>query len=412
MEIGSLLLNQRFAVPIVPYTEADLRDDLAQGVGNVLAGIGSDYRLNVSADAGTVLIQHKDVNTAGLGAAYSGALRCALGLTANGLIAGYNRKSDGAWVNSLVIDATTGSATFEGTINATNGNFSGTINAGAVIAGGALVNGTTMLTIKNQAAAGATAVQPAAIAGMLTRTSSYILGGTMSIATTDAGAGIRTGNIAWDANGTVNAGSGVAITAKGIVGANNGVVTFSIDGSTGAATFKGDVTGASGTFSGAVSTSSYVTVDGVGVSGAFGVSASIKARASGFGAAAVYGEVLNSGAGAGVYGKAAGVINSGVRGENPSGVGGFFQGLIAVDCYGKLQIRSGTSTTVAIREVSGMIRMTDSYATDAYMIMATSYGAGSGATATLGAKLGVNTAMSGWITAKVAGATVYIPFWQ
>ena len=75
MEIGSLLLNQRFATPIVPYTEADLRDDLAQGVGNVLAGIGSDYRLDVSADNGTVLIKHKDVDTgAGAGATHADAL--------------------------------------------------------------------------------------------------------------------------------------------------------------------------------------------------------------------------------------------------------------------------------------------------------------------------------------------------
>ena len=55
MEIGSLFLNQRFAPPIVPYTESDLHDDLAQGVGNVLAGVGTDFRLDVSADTGSVL---------------------------------------------------------------------------------------------------------------------------------------------------------------------------------------------------------------------------------------------------------------------------------------------------------------------------------------------------------------------
>lgn len=154
MEIGSLLLNQRFATPIVPYTEADLRDDLAQGVGNVLAGIGSDYRLDVSADSGTVLIKHKDVDTgAGTGAGYSGPLRCALGLTANGIIMGYNRQSDGAWVNSIVIDATTGSATYTGEINATSGNFTGTVTAGSVIDASATVSGTSLGTIRAGAAA-------------------------------------------------------------------------------------------------------------------------------------------------------------------------------------------------------------------------------------------------------------------
>lgn len=540
MDIGSILLNQRFAVPIVPYTESDLRDDLAQGVGNVLAGVGSDFRLDVSADTGSVLFRHKDVNTAGLGAGYTGAVRTALGITASGIIAGYNRLSDGAWVNSLVIDGTTGSATFTGAINATSGNFTGTVTAGSIISGDATVNGvpissfasggyttadleadlaagvasviagagqdyhltvnntniiaaqknvvyggtvasgsrgtgqtglaitaggifmgynhpttgvwtnavsitaagaasfsgainatsgsftgtvtagsiiansvtvdgTALSTIKSNAAAGATAVQPAAIAGMLTSESSYILGGTVTV--TSAGDGIRTGNIAWDSNGTVNAGSGVAITAKGLVGAVNGVTTFSINGTTGAAVFKGDVTGASGVFSGSISTSGYVIADGAGVSGSFGVTAAVKARASGLGAAAVYGEVTLGGASSGVYGKASSAVSFGVRGENASGVGGFFYGTTAIDCYGPLHIRSGTSNITKLREESGLIRMTDIYTTDAFMIMATAYGVGSGTVATLGPKLGTNAAMAGWVTAKIAGATIRIPYW-
>ena len=545
MEIGSLLLNQRFAVPIVPYTEADLHEDLAQGVGNVLAGVGSDFRLDVAADTGSILFRHKDAAYgATAGAGYTGAVRTALGITASGIIAGYNRQSDGAWVNSLVIDGTTGSATFTGAINATSGNFTGTVTAGSIISGDATVNGvplssfasggytkddleadlasgvggilagvgsdyrmtvdtatpmivlghslanygktgggaaysttlrtalaitstgiamgynrksdgnwvnavaidasgnasfsgaitatsgtftgtiqagsvidtsatvggTAMSTIKANAAAGATAVQPAAIANMLTSSSSYILGGTVTV--TEAGKGIRTGNIAWDAYGTVNAGSGVAITSKGLVGAVNGVTTFSINGTTGAAVFKGDITGASGTFSGAISTSSYVIADGAGVSGSFGVTAAIKGRASGLGASAVYGEVNFGGASSGVFGKASAAGSFGVRGENSSGVGGFFYGSTAIDCYGPLHIRSGTSNIVKLREVSGLFRMSDAYATDAFMLMITTYGAGSGTTATLGPKLGTNAAMAGWMTCKVAGATVYVPYWM
>ena len=427
MEIGSLLLSQRFAVPIVPYTEANLHEDLAQGVGNVLAGVGSDFRLDVSADTGSVLLRHKDVNTAGLGAGYTGAVRTALGITASGIIAGYNRLSDGAWVNSLVIDGTTGSATFTGAINATSGNFTGTVTAGSIISGDVTVSGATMLTIKNQAAAGATAVQPAAIAGMLTRTSSYILGGTMSIATTDAGAGIRTGNIAWDANGTVNAGSGVAITAKGIVGANNGVVTFSIDGSTGAATFNGSISGASGTFSGSVVSggqiigqgSSAISVGGVALAGAIiGVS-------NGTNHEAITGYLAGSLSASAIKGesRSTNTASSGVLGTGPRGLTGQTNitngpGVVGSGNGTGADFHAATTgriwlggSGVQIRGSGGLIRMTDSYATDAYMIMATSYRAGSGATGTLGAKLGTNTAMSGWITAKVAGVTVYIPYW-
>ena len=68
-------------------------------------------------------------------------------------------------------------------------------------------------------------------------------------------------------------------------------------------------------------------------------------------------------------------------------------------------------TGVQIRGTGGVIRATDSYTTDAYLLMISAYGAGSGSTATLGPKLGTNAAMAGWMTCKVGSATVYIPYW-
>ena len=406
MDIGSLLLNQRFAVPIVPYTEADLTEDLAQGVGNVLAGVGSDFRLDVSADTGSVLLRHKDVNTAGLGAGYTGAVRTALGITASGIIAGYNRLSDGAWVNSLVIDGTTGSATYTGAINATSGNFTGRVTVGSIIAGSVTVDGTTLSTIKSNAAAGATAVQPAAIAGMLTASSTYVLAGTISI--TSAGDGIRTGNIAWDANGTVNAGSGVAITSKGIVAASSGTPTFTLNGTTGAAVFKGDISGAYGTFAGGISSAGSIYITGAysGTQGAAGVYSkpSTGSGVIGIGVGNRYG-VMGYGpaAGGGVYGQC-----------DPGGIAGVYgfgnTDGIAIYAGGSGRIALG-GTGIQIRGTGGVIRATDSYSTDAYLIMANTWGTGTGSTATLGPILGSTAAMAGWITAKVGSATVRFPYW-
>lgn len=56
---------------------------------------------------------------------------------------------------------------------------------------------------------------------------------------------LKTGDIEWNPDtGLITGGSGIVINKKGIIGANAGVVTFSIDGETGSASFSGDITGA------------------------------------------------------------------------------------------------------------------------------------------------------------------------
>jgi len=64
------------------------------------------------------------------------------------------------------------------------------------------------------------------VSNKLNKASSDVLSGAISVTTSG---GFKAGTIAWDSAGTVTGGSGVAMTAKGIVGASSGTPTFSID---------------------------------------------------------------------------------------------------------------------------------------------------------------------------------------
>ena len=246
------------------YSTANLTADLAAGVGKVVAGIGSNYRMNVDIASGFVAIAHKDAVFRGTAAA--GSVKPALGITAAGIAMGYNRSSDGVWVDSVAIDAS-GNASFSGAINATSGNFTGTVTAGSVITDSVTVGGTALSVIKSGAASGATAVQPASLAGMLTSSTSYSLSGVVDV--TSAAGGFKAGTIAWNpSTGAVTPGTyGVALTRNGIVGANTSGVQFSLD-TNGNAIFNGTITASqvtSGTFTGiSVNTTGSVWAKGAG----------------------------------------------------------------------------------------------------------------------------------------------------
>lgn len=313
------------------YTSLDLQADLAAGVGSVIAGTGGDYRLHVDTSGAMVVLHHKDAVFKGT--ATAGSNKPALGITAAGIAIGYNRSSDGAWVDAVAIDSSG------------NASFAGTVSANSVISVGATCNGTAMSAIRSGALSGATAVQPAAIANMLTSSSSYILGGAVSV--TNAAGGIKTGNVVWDAFGNVNGGSGIAITSKGIVGVSNNAVTFSVDGTSGAAFFKGNINGATGTFAGSLSTSGQVLGTGT-TSSALGVDAAIVGNTSamagvvGYGAAyGVYG-TYGKGTAYGVLGDMAnsagvfGIGKYGVIGSSDSGAGVFAKSVL------------GTSTSLKV----------------------------------------------------------------
>lgn len=408
---GATITLDDLANSAAGYTTEDLKADLAAGVGKVVAGVGSDYQMLVDTTNNYIAIGR--VGAVFKGNAAPGINRPTIGLSAAGLAMGYNRASDGAWVDSVAIDAS-GNASFSGSINATSGNFTGTLNVGSVIAGGVTVNGTTMLTIQNGAAAGATAVQPAAIANLINKTANTVLSGTISPASGTANAGaFKVGTIMWDTSGNLTSGSGIAITAAGIIGAKSGIPTFSID-INGNAYFKGDITGATGTFTGKIETAASITADGAGVVGAFGTAAAIKARASGMGANAMNG-VFTGGGGAGVRGEASNILANGVVGINTAGVGGLFQGpTTAIDCYGGLQVRSGVSTSINIREASGVARITDSTTTDGYLIVVdgqTPLITPGGTGCTLIGKAGTNSVQGGWVKVRINGQLGYVPFW-
>lgn len=127
-----------------------------------------------------------------------------------------------------------------------------------------LLGSTSVSTVVSNAASGATAYS--SLGSKLNNSASDILSGNVQVQTSG---GLRVGTIAWDGSGNLTSGSGIALTAKGIVGASSGVATFSIDGTTGAAVFKGDITGASGTFAGNINTSGQLIATGSNSGGGY-----------------------------------------------------------------------------------------------------------------------------------------------
>lgn len=130
--IGKLMLGLKFAPALIPYTPTRLNADLDTGVASILAGVGSDYRMWVDAAGSKIQLGHKDLVYGGY-SAVADALNTrlpGLAITAAGIAMGFN-DVDGAWRNAIALDATTGNATFSGTVNATSGNFSEGITIGS-----------------------------------------------------------------------------------------------------------------------------------------------------------------------------------------------------------------------------------------------------------------------------------------
>lgn len=109
----------------VPF---DLQALLNAGVANILAGVGSDYRLNVDINNAFVAFQHKDAVYNG--SAGAGPIRPAIGLSSAGIAMGYNDLT-GNWVNAVAIEAD-GDASFRGTV-AANSILTNTIQLGSSV---------------------------------------------------------------------------------------------------------------------------------------------------------------------------------------------------------------------------------------------------------------------------------------
>lgn len=167
-----MTISELAAAAVSEFTEEDLQNILDAGVGNIIAGTSGDYGLEVTGTS--VIAKHNLANPAGLGGGYSGDLRTGILLSATGLGMGYNRKSDGAWINAISINASgdvaysgalsgatgtfTGSlsgatGTFSGTLSAATGTFAGSISAATGTFTGA-IEGTHVLATGSQTVPG------------------------------------------------------------------------------------------------------------------------------------------------------------------------------------------------------------------------------------------------------------------
>lgn len=207
------------------YTTDQLKSDLAAGVEGVLAGLGMNYRMVL--DANGAFFKHKDAVYGGTATPANGLT--AVAVTASGVAMGYNHPTTGAWTNAVAISAT-GDVTVAGTIKA-----SSVIEANATVSGYGTIGG--IAADANSAASNASwAVSQ--VSGKLSASTSYVLTGAVTVQDTG---GIKAGSIAWNSTtGEVTGGNGVVLTEYGLIGAKNGVPTFTVTNA-GDATFKGDI---------------------------------------------------------------------------------------------------------------------------------------------------------------------------
>lgn len=181
---------------------------------------GNQYKLDTNSTAGAVLIGHVDaVFGAGSGAGYSAinnVYRSMIAITSGGIAMGYNRPSDGMWIDAVSISA-------QG-----NAYFKGEVRTGSVISDAVTVGGVSLGTISSQAQLGATRPVGDVTSDILSNSATAIT--------------MTSSNLFKSSNGA----GGVFIGAGGIIGKNHsGTTTFAIDGTSGYVYFAGDITGGS-----------------------------------------------------------------------------------------------------------------------------------------------------------------------
>lgn len=244
--ISAIAVAARSAAAARPYTAADLSADLASGGALIISGALNGTTVMELDPAGNyVLFKHRLANPTASVGAYTGTLRTATGLTAAGFIAGYNRKSDGAWQTSIAIDSSTGDVTIQGTLKAGSVIELGTlVGPGGKTVGALDTNATTALNTANDAldlagTANSTAnAASTAVASKLSDSSSYTLTGTVQLPTSG---GIRTGTVTWNTTtGAITGGTGLVMTGAGIIGVKAGVTKFAVTNE-GDAIFAGDI---------------------------------------------------------------------------------------------------------------------------------------------------------------------------
>jgi len=317
---GSVKLNNSSGMSLDSLAAgANVQSALSAGVTNILGGIGSNFRLDVNVSNAFVALRHKDAVF--LGTAAPGSVKPALGISATGIGIGYNRASDGAWVTSITLDSSGNAA------------FAGTISAGSVITGSVTVGGVALSTISSNASSGKSISDALLVSG------TSVLKGVL--VPTDAGA-IKTGTITWNSTtGALTGGTGIAVTEWGIIGANAGTATFTLEAATGAATFKGDITGGSN-----------INITGQGqFRGSATVSGLVAAVFANMTGGATHGVVGAAGtSGIGIYGISNGTSQTAVYGEGQTAasVGVWARNLstgTALQVTGKMTINNDTLVT-------------------------------------------------------------------
>ena len=131
-------------------------------------------------------------------------------------------------------------------------SYTGALDATKGAPSGTYVGGTLAETVEANALAVTNATT--GLNAKLSKSSDSILAATVSIDTAINNAGFVAGNLKWNTAGSRISGSGVALTAGGLVGYNSaGTNTFNIDATTGNATFAGSLSAATGSFAGSLS---------------------------------------------------------------------------------------------------------------------------------------------------------------
>ena len=406
------------------FTRAQLATALASGGATILSGALAGTTVMELDPAGNyVLFKHRNANINGLGAGYTGVVRTAVGITAGGFVAGYNRQSDGAWQNSIVLDSTTGNVTILGTLKAGS-----VIEIGATVAGAPIgdiaTNASTALATANSA--------KTAVATKLNSTGAAILTGPVTLNTASA---LTVGTPALDGTTGKN---GFYIGSTGIVGTKNGYATFTLDNS-GNASFSGDITGSVGSFAGNIDTGGQARFAGRNAGSGFtlsvgstaynfetsslsfgssntSVAGSVRVGAVGYADAAIsFKNVGVFGKGIGTSGKGFGVVGDGTE------TGGYFstssgysglsashgQGGIAIECVGTFKFGNYTYAQ-PVGDTTLFMRNDGTWATP-FSLSGPSTGTAT-ANFTNTNKPGT-TSSNTWLAIVQNGTTYYLPAW-